>query len=93
MHVYGFAKINDEPYEHLKKRIAKAFKMKYELFKNECEKEIINIENVRDISNKKMVYCIDIKIPAIVAFGDYTLLEEKEENNKIEEEEEEDDEK
>ena len=96
IHVYGFANVNDQPYEQLKKRIAKAFKMKYELFKNECEKEIINIENVRDISNKKMVYCIDIKIPAIVAFGDYTLLEEKEEkeeNKEDEEEEEDDDEK
>ena len=94
IHVYGFAKVNEEPLEYLKKRIAKAFKMKYELFKEECEKYIINIENVRDISNKKVVYCIDIKIPPIVAFGDYTIFEDKEENekNKKEENEEEEDE-
>ena len=78
VHVYGFAKVNEEPYECLKKRIARAFKMKYELFKEECEKDIIHIEDVRDISNKKKVYCIDMKIPSIVAFGNYTLFEEKE---------------
>ena len=90
VHVYGFAKIDEEPHEYLKKRIAKAFKMKYELFKEECEKNILNIENVRDISNKKVVYCIDIKIPSIVAFGNYTLVEEKddEKENKKEEKEE-----
>ena len=95
VHVYGFAKIDEEPHEYLKKRIAKAFKMKYELFKEECEKNILNIENVRDISNKKVVYCIDIKIPSIVAFGNYTLVEEKEdekENKKEEKEEKEEEE-
>ena len=87
IHVYGFAKTDNEPHECLKKRIAKAFKMKYDLFKKECEKDIINIENVRDISNKKVVYCIDIKIPSIVAFGNYTLFEEKEDNKKEEDDE------
>ena len=82
VHVYGFAKINEEPHEYLKKRIAKAFKMKYELFKQECEKDIQNIENVRDISNKKVVYCIDMKIPSIVAFENYTLVEEEEDKEK-----------
>jgi tRNA (guanine37-N1)-methyltransferase len=89
IHVYGFAKTDNEPLECLKKRIAKAFKMKYELFKKECEKDIINIESVRDISNKKKVYCIDIKIPSIVAFGNYSPEEQKED---IKEENEEEDE-
>ena len=87
IHVYGFAKVNEEPMEYLKKRIARAFKMKYELFQKECEKDILNIEPVRDISNKKKVYCIDIKIPSVVAYGNYTFFEEKE--DKIEEEDEE----
>ena len=85
IHVYGFAKVDNEPYECLKKRIARAFKMKYELFKEECEKDIIHIENVRDISNKKKVYCIDMKIPSIVAFGNYTLFEEKDDNKEEDE--------
>ena len=85
IHVYGFAKVDNEPYECLKKRIARAFKMKYELFKEECEKDIIHIENVRDISNKKKVYCIDMKIPSIVAFGNYTLFEEKVDNKEEDE--------
>ena len=89
IHVYGFAKTDNEPFECLKKRIAKAFKMNYELFKKECEKDIKNIENVRDISNKKRVYCIEIKIPSIVAFGNYTQEEIKEEEKGEEEEEEE----
>ena len=87
VHVYGFAKINEEPLEHLKKRIANAFKMDYELFKKECEKDILNIENVRDISNKKVVYCIDMKIPSIVAFGTYSLINT---NTQTEEQEDED---
>ena len=90
VHVYGFAKIDNNPHEILKKRIAKAFKMEYELFKKECEKDIKNIENVRDISNKKVVYCIDMKIPAIVAYQDYDLYEYKEDNKEENEEKEED---
>ena len=64
--------------------------MEYELFKKECEKDIKNIENVRDISNKKVVYCIDMKIPAIVAYQDYDLYEYKEDNKEENEEKEED---
>ena len=93
IHVYGFAKIDNNPHELLKKRIAKAFKIEYDLFKKECEKDILNIQNVRDISNKKVVYCIDMKIPEIIAYQNYTLYEYKEdEDNKEEKEEEEDDE-
>ena len=93
IHVYGFAKIDNNPHELLKKRIAKAFKIEYDLFKKECEKDILNIQNVRDISNKKVVYCIDMKIPEIIAYQKYTLYEYKEdENNKEEKEEEEDEE-
>lgn len=91
IHVYGFAKIDNNPHELLKKRIAKAFKIEYDLFKKECEKDILNIQNVRDISNKKVVYCIDMKIPEIIAYQKYTLYEYKEdEDNKEEKEEEED---
>ena len=61
--------------------------MDYELFKKECEKDILNIENVRDISNKKVVYCIDMKIPSIVAFGTYSLINT---NTQTEEQEDED---
>ena len=94
IHVYGFAKTDNNPHELLKKRIAKAFKIEYDLFKKECEKDIINIENVRDISNKKVVYCIDMKIPAIVAYQNYELYEYKEDNKENEEkEEDEEDEK
>lgn len=94
VHVYGFAKIDNNPHELLKKRIAKAFKMEYDLFKKECEKDIINIENVRDISNKKVVYCIDMKIPSIVSYQNYELYEYKEDNKENEEkEEDEEDEK
>ena len=94
VHVYGFAKIDNNPHELLKKRIAKAFKMEYDLFKKECEKDIINIENVRDISNKKVVYCIDMKIPSIVAYQNYELYGYKEDNKENEEkEEDEEDEK
>ena len=93
IHVYGFAKIDNNPHELLKKRIAKAFKIEYDLFKKECEKDILNIQNVRDISNKKVVYCIDMKIPEIIAYQNYTLYEYKEdEDNKEEKEEEEDEE-
>ena len=93
-HVYGFAKTDNNPHELLKKRIAKAFKMEYDLFKKECEKDIMNIENVRDISNKKVVYCIDMKIPSIVAYQDYELYEYKEDNKENDEkEEDEEDEK
>ena len=94
IHVYGFAKTDNNPHEILKQRISKAFKMEYELFKKECEKDIKNIENVRDISNRKVVYCIDMKIPVIVAYQDYNLYEYKEDNKENEEkEEEEEDEK
>ena len=93
IHVYGFAKIDNNPHELLKKRIAKAFKIEYDLFKKECEKDILNIQNVRDISNKKVVYCIDMRIPEIIAYQNYTLYEYKEdEDNKEEKEEEEEDE-
>ena len=92
IHVYGFAKIDNNPHELLKKRIAKAFKMDYNLFKKECEKDILNIENVRDISNKKVVYCIDMKIPEIIAYQNYTLYECKEDEDNKEEKEEEDEE-
>ena len=93
IHVYGFAKIDNNPHELLKKRIARAFKIEYDLFKKECEKDILNIQNVRDISNKKVVYCIDMKIPEIIAYQNYTLYEYKEdEDNKEEKEEEEEDE-
>jgi len=92
IHVYGFAKIDNNPHELLKKRIAKAFKIKYDLFKKECEKDILNIQNVRDISNKKVVYCIDMKIPEIIAYQKYTLYEYKEDEDNKEEKEEEDEE-
>ena len=91
IHVYGFAKIDNNPHELLKKRIAKAFKMDYELFKKECDKEILNIQNVRDISNKKVVYCIDMKIPVIVAYQDYNLYEYKEDDKEQNEDKEDDD--
>ena len=94
IHVYGFAKTDNDPHDILKKRIAKAFKMEYDLFKKECEKDIKNIENVRDISNKKVVYCIDMKIPEIVAYQDYDLYEYKEDSKENDEkEEDEEDEK
>ena len=92
IHVYGFAKIDNNPHELLKKRIAKAFKIEYDLFKKECEKDILNIQNVRDISNKKVVYCIDMKIPEIIAYQKYTLYEYKEDEDNKEEKEEEDEE-
>ena len=86
IHIYGFAKTDNNPHEILKKRIAKAFKMEYDLFKKECEKDIINIQNVRDISNRKVVYCIDMKIPTIVAYQDYEFYEYKDEENKDDDE-------
>ena len=92
IHVYGFAKIDNNPHELLKKRIARAFKIEYDLFKKECEKDILNIQNVRDISNKKVVYCIDMKIPEIIAYQNYTLYECKEDEDNKEEKEEEDEE-
>lgn len=91
IHVYGFAKIDNDPHELLKKRISKAFKMEYDMFKKECEKDIKNIENVRDISNKKVVFCIDMKLPSIVAYQEYNLFEYKDdiiENNEEKEEDE-----
>mgnify|MGYP003571387929 CR=1 FL=1 len=66
--------------------------MKYELFKKECEKDIINIESVRDISNKKKVYCIDMRIPSIVAFGNYSPEEQKDDTKEEKEENEEEEE-
>ena len=69
IHVYGFAKTVDNPIEELKERIANAFKIDFKLFKEKCEKDILNVENVRDISNRKVVFCIDMKIPYIVAYG------------------------
>ena len=69
VHVYGFAKICDNPIEELKERISKAFHLDFNIFKEKCENDILNIENVRDISNRKVVYCIDMKIPYIVAYG------------------------
>ena len=69
VHVYGFAKICDNPIEELKERISKAFNLDFKIFKEKCESDILNIENVRDISNRKVVYCIDMKIPYIVAYG------------------------
>ena len=92
IHVYGFAKIDNNPHEILKKRIAKAFKMDYELFKKECEKDILNIQNVRDISNKKVVYCIDMKIPEIVAYQKYKLFDYKDDEDNKEEKEDDDEE-
>ena len=95
IHVYGFAKCNNDPHLILKKRIAKAFKMDYNLFEKECEKDIVNIEDVRDISNNKMVYCVEMKIPNIVAYGLYTEKEyndEEEGNKENDDEGEEDDE-
>ena len=73
VHVYGFAKIDSNPIEELKIRIAKSFKIDYNLFKEKCEKDILNIENVRDISNKKVVFCIDMKIPYIIGYKLYDL--------------------
>jgi tRNA G37 N-methylase Trm5 len=75
IHVYGFAKTNSDsdPIEELKMRIAKSFKIDYNLFKEKCEKDILNIENVRDISNKKVVFCIDMRIPYIIGFKLYDL--------------------
>ena len=69
VHVYGFAKTCDNPIEELKERISKAFHLDFNVFKEKCECDILNIENVRDISNRKVVYCIDMKIPYIVAYG------------------------
>ena len=69
VHVYGFAKSCDNPIEELKERISKAFNLDFKIFKEKCESDILNIENVRDISNRKVVYCIDMKIPYIVAYG------------------------
>ena len=69
VHVYGFAKSCDNPIEELKERISKAFHLDFNVFKEKCESDILNIENVRDISNRKVVYCIDMKIPYIVAYG------------------------
>ena len=40
-------------------------------------------------NNKKMAYCIDIKIPSIVTFGNYSLEEQKEDIKEENEEEEE----
>ena len=71
VHVYGFAKTDSgsDPKRELKERIAKAFKMEYEEFEEECKDDILHIENVRDISTKKMVFCIDMRIPYCVAYG------------------------
>jgi tRNA (guanine37-N1)-methyltransferase len=69
VHVYGFAKSCDNPIEELKERISKAFNLDFKIFKEKCESDILNIENVRDISNRKVVYCVDMKIPYIVAYG------------------------
>ena len=48
---------------------------------------------MRDISNKKVVFCIDMKIPSIVAYQDYKLYEYKDNEKENEEKEEEEDEK
>ena len=66
--------------------------MDYELFKKECEKDILNIQNVRDISNKKVVYCIDMKIPEIVAYQKYKLFDYKDDEDNKEEKEDDDEE-
>ena len=50
-------------------RIAKAFNMEYEDFIEKCNDDIIHIENVRDISTKKVVFCIDMRVPWCVAYG------------------------
>lgn len=69
VHVYGFAKTEENPHEDLLKRIAKAFGMDYSEFNSLCIKDVLHIENVRDISNRKVVYCVDIKIPSVVAYS------------------------
>ena len=46
-----------------KKEQLKCLKWNMIYIKKECEKDISNIKNVRDISKKKYVYCIDKKIP------------------------------
>ena len=46
---------------------------------------------MRDISNKKVVFCIDMKLPSIVAYQEYNLFEYKDdiiENNEEKEEDE-----
>ena len=69
VHVYAFAKVGESnPQRELKERIAKAFKMELEEFEDKCKGAILNIENVRDISNKKVVFCVDMRIPAYVAY-------------------------
>ena len=71
IHVYGFAKTDadNNPEKELKMRIAKAFNMEYEDFIEKCNDDIIHIENVRDISTKKVVFCIDMRVPWCVAYG------------------------
>lgn len=71
VHVYGFVKIIDgeDPLDQLKERIAKAFKCESDFFKEkENEQYIMHIENVRDVSTKKVVYCVDMRIPDSVGY-------------------------
>jgi tRNA (guanine37-N1)-methyltransferase len=62
VHVYGFSNAKD-PKKDLLERIAKAFDI--ESFD---EKDLVNFEDVRDISNRKSVFCISFRIPAEIAY-------------------------
>ena len=68
IHVYGFAKNDESGVKEIVSRIAQAFDMDYAEFKEKCGKNIVNIENVRDLSTRKVVYCVDMRLPNCVAF-------------------------
>jgi tRNA (guanine37-N1)-methyltransferase len=62
VHIYGFSNAKD-PKHDLLDRIAKALDM--EVFDETC---LVNFQDVRDISNRKSVFCISFRIPSIIAY-------------------------
>lgn len=62
IHVYGFSNDHD-PKKDLLKRAANAFKIE-----NIDAKYLVDLVNIRDVSNKKHMYCLSLKIPLEVAF-------------------------
>jgi tRNA (guanine37-N1)-methyltransferase len=62
VHVYGFSNAKN-PKDDLLERVAKAFGI--ESFD---EQYLVNFEDVRDISNRKSVFCVSFQIPPQVAY-------------------------
>lgn len=62
VHVYGFSNARD-PKEDLLGRVAKAFGI--EKFD---ESYLVDLINIRDVSNRKHMFCVSLKIPPEVAY-------------------------